>query len=401
MGAVAGGVGAFIAVGGMIASMLNAQQNTSPEEARANISDSINEINRLSEVMRVNKDTAGLFDDDIMGLSDTMYKMASRAGLTKQQIDLLAKGTIHLSQEMEDAAAIGDDQLVASLQAQLDELKAIGKQYGMVTTGVADYAQGLVEGGSKLAGVTAYMNNASQTMRSYTEDVWGMTTGMSDLAQSMEGYADTLGLSSEQTTALKGWIEELFSEFRDGELTVQELSDKLQTTFVEALAGTLSPIQSLIDGLNAIPTEIPITISYGVGDMPTLDPTKPYVTQSPVVGTSDLVSYGHTGGEVNAWGIGNNPVLRFHAGGEVPSLLLTGEGVLNRRAMSRLGSDGLNALNSGGSLGGDTIINLSITTPDNKPLEKQVLRLKRGPRPQNMRLNLNRRAGMMPMGMPR
>jgi gas vesicle protein len=43
----------------------------------------------------------------------------------------------------------------------------------------------------------------------------------------------------------------------------------------------------------------------------------------------------------------------FHAGGEVNANLLIGEGVVNRRGMALLGESGLNALNSGGGVGGD------------------------------------------------
>jgi len=44
----------------------------------------------------------------------------------------------------------------------------------------------------------------------------------------------------------------------------------------------------------------------------------------------------------------------FHSGGEVNANLLTGEGVVNRWGMSRIGEGGLKRINAGGGLGGDT-----------------------------------------------
>jgi hypothetical protein len=66
----------------------------------------------------------------------------------------------------------------------------------------------------------------------------------------------------------------------------------------------------------------------------------------------------HTGGVIGRLG-----VRRFHSGGlagdEVPAILQTGEGVLNRRAMGLVGGRGLAALNRGGGLGGSEVVNVT------------------------------------------
>ena len=66
---------------------------------------------------------------------------------------------------------------------------------------------------------------------------------------------------------------------------------------------------------------------------------------------------GHTGGYVLSTANSFGYAKKFHSGGEVPAMLLEGEGVLNRRGMASLGVDNLNKLNRGEQAGGGSVVN--------------------------------------------
>lgn len=84
----------------------------------------------------------------------------------------------------------------------------------------------------------------------------------------------------------------------------------------------------------------------------------------------------HTGGYVHpslasAIPLGfRSSAMRFHSGGEVPAVLLTGEGVVNRDGMRNIGTSGLNQINSGGRLGGN--VNITIQAVDAKSFEEMI-----------------------------
>jgi hypothetical protein len=99
------------------------------------------------------------------------------------------------------------------------------------------------------------------------------------------------------------------------------------------------------EAIDEIPRHIPIEVEYTTtGDYPqgpdTGNPNPQY---------QDEPQY-HNGGYV--W-------PRFHRGGEVPAILQTGEFVMSRSAVGRIGAGNLAVMNRGGSIGGGVTVNIS------------------------------------------
>ena len=418
--AVTGGAGALIAVGGMVAGMLNASQDTSPEEARQIIADDISEIQRLQDVMDSNSDVAGVFSETVAELADEISKMGERAGYSDEQLTAMmgqlnssAQATVQLGQAMAETDSWIDAQ-IGSLGEWLNQARSgqvtadglaqkiedVGSAFGITRDQALALADQLINGAISVDGFRAAMEQLA-------------SAAVVPFSQQIDALAYGLGLSASAASSLEAQVYALYNQFQAGQIGSEGLSLALEG-LLDGLgitgAGTddlITKLINLIETYNAIPSEISTdVVTYyssvqedgsvsgtqsGGGTTPNSNPID---TSGLYPGLSTLVSYGsaasyyHDGGWLTAhtglW-------LPRLAPGEVPFIGLEDERVLSHQEIGNMGGPArVDALASGKTaaatvnVGGMTINISGVDDPEHlakmlaRPLKAELRRIASG-----------------------